>query len=124
MAKSDTATTGYEVDPSEWEDINVGLGTEHDVEEKGPLVGIYVETQNVTIQDKQTQEARPTNAHIFDVNGQRMFIWGSYNLDLAMNEISQLDRVRVEFIGRNNFTGDKGPQQIKQYRVQRARRPE
>lgn len=116
----DTTVATPQTDEEVWEDVSVGLGTEHNPEEKGPLVGIYQRTDQVDVTDKQTNEVRPTNAHIFDINGEQMFVWGSYNLDLAIQEISTGQKVRIEFKGRNNFTGDNGPQQVKNYRVQVA----
>ena len=108
-----------------WENITVGLGHEHNPEETGtPLQGTYLGYVTKEVEDKQNGGMRPTNAYRFtNSDGEIIFMWGSYEIDEAMNTISEGDTVRISFLGRDTFTGDKGPQTVKNYKVQVKRTP-
>lgn len=111
----------------EWEDIQVGLGEEWDVESDGPITGLFMGMETLDVPDANNPgEIRATNAYRIEVQGSdetpNRFVWGSYNLDLAMQEIQVGDKVRISFVGRNSFKGKDGrPQTVKTYRVQRAK---
>lgn len=128
MAKTETPEANpTNLSDEQWEDIKVGLGKEWDLETDGALIGTFVAMQTLQVEDRQNGGMRDTNAYTFtDVAGSddpNRFIWGSYNIDLAMAEINAGDKVRISFTGRDTFTGDRGPQTVKTYRVQRAVRP-
>ena len=127
MAKETEATP---VDTNEWEEVTTGLGNEWDFE-KGPLVGIYQGTKEVAIkEDKQQTNDDGTKrttalAHTFATvgDGELVFVWGSALLDEAFTEIGFDDKVRVEFQGRENFSGGDGkPRQVKRFRVHKAKK--
>lgn len=108
----------------QWEDIKVGLGREWDLEHEGPIVGTFVGMETLDVEDRQNGGTRKTNAYRIEVSDggdPNRFIWGSYNIDLAMAEINHGDTVRIEYLGIDNFQGDKGPQQVKTYRIQRRK---
>lgn len=108
-----------------WEDIKVGLGEEWDTEYLGPITGVFMGMETIDVPDSNSPDpdaVRSTNAYRIEVAGDEQpnrFVWGSYNLDLAMKEIEVGDQVRISFVGRNTFKGDKGPQTVKTYRVQK-----
>ena len=110
-------------DSGEWEDIKVGLGEEWDVEVDGPITGTFMGMETIDVPDSNNPGAmRATNAYRIEVAEDEQpnrFVWGSYNLDLAMQAIEVGDQVRITFVGRNTFKGDKGPQTVKTFRVQR-----
>lgn len=144
MAKNDTATdddamTQEMADKAmadaaaneEWETVSVGLGTEWDFEKSGPLVGFYKGTQDVELsEEKQKQAAAQGNprktatAHQFTKgnDGEEVFVWGSHELDKAMEEIGVDEKVRITFLGIEQFKADDGPRQVKRYKVERSKR--
>lgn len=124
MAKGDTpevSKNGSTPDDS-WEDIKVGLGREWDLEHDGALVGIFRGSEGIEVEDKQNGGTRITMAYSIETeqgDDPNRFIWGSYNIDKAFEQVNVGDTVRVQYLGVDTFTGDKGPQSIKTYRVQR-----
>jgi len=50
-----------------------------------------------------------------------LFVWDSYELREALAQVRTGQKVRISFLGREQFTGSKGPQQVKRYKVQRAK---
>lgn len=125
VPKNDTQQPVAEAE--EWEEIRTGLGTEWDFV-NGPLVGNYVGTTTQDIEDKRTQETRVVNVYQFapeDDPSSLVFVWGSSELDAAMadDRIRIGDRMRIIFLGIEQFAGDDGPRQIKRYRVQYSNRP-
>lgn len=125
MAKNETAAPVGD-QSEEWDDIRVGLGEEWDFRD-GPLVGNFLGTTTQEIEDKQTREQRTVNVHQFapvDNPDVIVFLWGSSELDAAMASdlVRQGDKMRITFLGIDQFTSDDGPRQIKRYRVQAAKR--
>lgn len=109
---------------TEWETVKVGLGTEWKFESKDspPLIGLYVGTQDVEIDPEKNEGRTSARAHQFTTaaDGDMVFIWGSSEIDSAMEEIGLNEKVRVSYLGRDSFTSDDGPRQIKRYKVERA----
>lgn len=103
----------------EWETLRTGLGKEWDFEKNGPLVGTWVGIETMPIEkDPDRTEA---NAYIFaDPNGEQVFLWESHELSTALTQAGVGDKLRISFLGRDSFTGDDGPRQIKRYKVERA----
>lgn len=124
MAKNSVADLPVD-DSGEWEDIKVGLGEEWDTEIDGPITGTFMGMETLDVPDDNNPgSTRETNAYRIDVADSDLpnrFVWGSYNLDQAMKEIEVGDTVRIAFIGRNTFKGDRGPQTVKTFRVQRKK---
>lgn len=126
---TDTATkNGAQTPPveEEWEDIKIGLGREWDLEHDGPMTGTLIGMEVIPVEDKQNGGMRDATAYAFQVENPtdgnpNRFIWGSHNIDLALREIPAGARLRITFTGIDSFTGEKGPQQIKTYRIQRAK---
>lgn len=109
----------------EWEDIKVGLGEEWDLED-APITGVFMGMETLEVPDTNNPgSTRETNAYRIEVAGDQFpnrFIWGSYNLDLAMKEVQVGDMVRVTYIGTNSFKDDNGrPKSVKAYRVQKKK---
>lgn len=110
----------------EWEDVKVGLGRGWDFEKDGDLVGLYLGLSEVPIKEenrKGDDDRESATAHSFgllDGSGEIVFVWGSYELDLAMTEIGVDDKVKIHSLGVEQFKSDDGPRQVKRYRVQRA----
>lgn len=109
----------------EWEDVRVGLGRGWDFDRDGDLIGLYLGVNEVEIDESKRQgddDRTHAKAHSFGLpeSGEIVFVWGSYELDEAMTEIGVDDKVKISFIGRENFNSDDGPRQVKRYRVQRA----
>jgi hypothetical protein len=126
MAKADPAPVATPDDSSKWETVQVGLGREWDFDRDGALVGNFLGT---AIVDTDKVESGHATAYRFAAagSGEEVFVWGSSEI---VNAFSRLipdtetpiiaigDKVKVEYLGRDQFTGPKGPQQIKRYRVQ------
>jgi hypothetical protein len=124
VPRSQVEDTAPDTTEDEWETIQTGLGREWDLEIEGPVVGIFTEMKTLPVEDKQNGGMRDTNAYLLDVNGDPRFIWGSYEVDQAFltgfdgQAIPAGTKVRVEYIGRSTFSGDKGPQTVKNFKVQ------
>ncbi len=129
MAK-DTATApeidAPEAGAMEWETVQTGLGREWDFERDGALVGNFLGVQSVETTKVDSGEA---TAYLFRSRAENedVFVWGSSEIVKAFDRsipdtndpiIAIGDLVKVEYLGRESFTGAKGPQQIKRYRVQ------
>lgn len=123
---ADKTPANAAANPDEWETIGGSLGTEWNFERDGTLVGNFL-----GIVDKETNKVESGHAAAiqFAPEGDPdnvVFIWASSELSMFTGgEGSDLvrvgDRVRITFLGRDQFTGDRGPQQIKRYRVQAAK---
>lgn len=120
-AEPTNGTTGAD----EWETIRTGLGTEWDFDRDGALIGNYLGVVPVDI-DREG-EMVTTHAYQFapeDNPDDIVFVWESAEITAAFRDptVTPLGaRMRIVFLGRDQFTGDKGPQQIKRYRVQVAK---
>jgi hypothetical protein len=118
-----TAEPGSPSVNEEWEDVKTGLGREHDFD-KGPLVAFFVGREEVDLREPREDGRTTADAFIFadEETGEQVFAWGSHELREALAQISEGDKVRIEYLGTESFTGAKGPQNVKRYKVQRARR--
>lgn len=127
MARTSTDETepmAHDPSADEWETIQTGLGSEHDFERDGPLVGSFLGSRTVTID--RDGEAVETAVYQFSPDAQPdeiSFVWESAEIKSAFSdsEIQIGTRMRIVYLGRDQFTGKNGPQQIKRYRVQVAR---
>ena len=110
---------------TEWETVQVGLGREWDFDRDGALIGNFLGVQTVETLKVDSGEA---NASLFRSRAENedVFVWGSSEIVKAFARtipdtddplIAIGDLVRIEYLGRESFTGAKGPQQIKRYRV-------
>lgn len=130
MAKNATESMSAPIDNDGWEDVAVGLGEEWDLEQDGPIQGIFAAMQTLDVPDtNRPGETRATNAYQIEVENSdnpNRFIWGSYNIDQAMKEIQIGDEIRITFLGVNSFKDAKTnvPKQVKTYRVQKRVRPQ
>ena len=111
----------------DWVTVDTGLGKEWDFERNPTMVGVYTGAREQQTKDPQNPGTkRKSTAHLFTTaEGEDVFLWESAALSQAFAPDSEApvmigDLVRITFTGRENFTGEKGPQQIKRYRVQRA----
>jgi hypothetical protein len=110
----------------EWEDVQVGLGRGWDFDKDGDLVGLYLGVNEVPIKEENRRgddDRETAKAHSFgllDNSGEIVFVWGSYEMDLAMSEIGVDDKVKIHLLGVEQFSSDSGPRQVKRYRVQKA----
>jgi len=105
----------------EWEEVRVGLGKEWEFTNDKPLVGIYLALERVELpNDPERDDATVHQFLLTDESGEIVFLWGSHNLDAALTEIGAGDKVRITYLGRESFTSEDGPRQIKRYRVQKA----
>lgn len=122
MAKDETTSATEE----EWEDVKVGLGRQHDFDKDGDLIGIYLGVNEVPIKpenrrgDDDRETAKAHSFGLLDDSGEIVFVWGSYELDLALTEIGMDDKVKIHALGYEQFDSDSGPRQVKRYRVQKA----
>lgn len=121
---ADEAMAGVNTE-DEWEEVRVGLGRQWDFDKEGDLTALYVGIGEVALaEDKRGDDGRDkANYHSFgllDGSGEIVFIWGSYELDNAMTEVGVNDKVRISSLGRESFSSDSGPRQVKRYRVQKA----
>lgn len=121
MATKNPAADSTTDSTDEWEEIKVGMGREWDLEHDGTLEGIFVGSGEKEVEDKQNGGTRMTAFYQFETDGEdkNRFIWGSYQIDLGMAEFKLGDRARITYLGMDSFTGDRGPQQVKNYRFQR-----
>lgn len=118
--------TDPDYNPEEWDDVRVGMGEELELSEGQSFRGYFLGMTTQDITDKATGEIRPTNAYQFspvDAPDEVVFIWGSQQIDAAMNDekmsVRQGDELRITFLGREQFTGKDGkPRQVKRYRIQ------
>lgn len=108
----------------EWEDVKTGLGREHDFEKAATFTGFYVGIETVDLKEAREDGSKTATAFIFaDVDtGEQVFAWGSHELREALGQCGAGDKVRITYLGRESFSGTKGPQQVKRFKVQRARR--
>lgn len=136
MAKGQTPDVNGDTasdESDEWETVQVGLGREWDFDRDGSLIGNFLGTAVVETDKVESGEA---TAYLFSAHGdgEDVFVWGSAEIVKAFARtipgtddplIATGDKVKISFLGRESFTGAKGPQQIKRYRVQipRADRP-
>jgi hypothetical protein len=108
----------------EWEDVRVGLGREWDFDKDGKfLVAVYQGPTEVDLPDDPERDK--ATAHQFlllDETGEIVFLWGSHELNSKMDEIGHSEKVRISFLGRDSFTSDTGPRQVKRYKVQRVKK--
>lgn len=118
-----TAETEPSAGNDEWEDVKVGLGREHDFD-KGTLVAFFVGRETVELKEPREDGTKTADAFIFaDVDtGEQVFAWGSYELREALAQVETGDKVRIEYLGTDAFKGQTGPQNVKRFKVQRARR--
>ncbi len=118
MAPSDK--TDVPVD-DEWDEVSVGIGTEWDFDKRGVLIGYYMGPKEIPLPPKSVEKTGNTVATVHEFatkdEGEAVFLWDSYQLALAMTEPGMGDLVRIEFMGREAFTGDDGPRQVKRYKV-------
>lgn len=114
----------------EWEEVRVGLGRGWDLEKDGPLEGIYINIQDVDIPKEKQQtgpdgklreQAKAFQFALTDGSSETVFVWESHELTAALDEIGIGEKVRITFLGRENFSSDGEPRQVKRYRVQRAK---
>lgn len=107
----------------QWEDVKTGLGREHDFERSDVLTGFYIGPERVELSIPREDGTNEATAFIFaDVEtGEQVFVWQSHELSVALEQVSFGDKVRITYLGRENFTGQNGPQQVKRYKVQRAK---
>lgn len=129
MPKTDEAVEPVEPieEPSaeeEWEDVRTGLGREHDFDREDTLTAIFVGAETVELKEEREDGSKEARAFIFadPETGEQLFIWSSHELGEALAQVAAGDKVRIRYLGRESFTGGKGPQQVKRYKVQRARR--
>lgn len=118
----------------EWEDVRTGLGRGWDLEGKdGPLEGVYIDVQDVDIPKEKQQTgpdgkpretAKAFQFSLTDGSSETVFLWESHELAAALDEVGIGEKVRITFLGRENFNDGEGkPRQVKRYRVQRAKTP-
>lgn len=119
MATKSVDPTDIDNDADAWETINVGLGREWDLEHDGVLIGTFLYQGEKEVEDKQNGGTRMTQYYQFEIAGETRFIWGSYQIDLGMTEYNVGDTARIEYLGTENFSGDRGPQQVKNYSFKR-----
>lgn len=110
----------------EWEDVKVGLGKEWDFgsgvgEDSRPLVAFYIDTADVTLENDPDRDTARAQLFALADTGEQVFLWDSYELSTALEQVNTGDKVRITFLGRDSFTGQDGPRQVKRYKVQRAR---
>lgn len=111
----------------DWVTVDTGLGKEWAFEREPVMIGVYVGSRQQLTKDPQNPGSkRESTAHLFHTADDRdVFLWESAALSNAFAADAEFpvvvgDLVRITFTGRENFVGEKGPQQIKRYRVQRA----
>lgn len=124
---SDPDDADQGVAATEWETVNANLGKEWDFERDGALTGHFLGTATV---ETDKVESGVATAYRFSPQGDPeslVFIWGSSEIVGAFSRmipdtdqpiIAIGDLVRIKYLGRDAFTGAKGPQQIKRYAVQ------
>lgn len=112
----------------EWEEIRVGIGREWDFDKDGALTGIYRGPNDVDLpsyddskpeSEKNRKSALAQSFGLTDT-GEIVFVWGSYELNEALTEVGVDDKVMIDFLGRESFTSEDGPRQVKRYSVKRA----
>lgn len=120
------ATSNATDDSDEWERIPTGNidGDEWDFD-KGPLIGHFL--GSTTVETDKVESGQAT-AYMFaspDDPNDVHFVWASQQLTAAFGSdlIRQGDKVRISFLGYDQFTGKDGkPRQVKRFRVDGAKR--
>lgn len=111
---------------SEWTTISTGIGEEWDFERDGPMIGFFLGSTSV---ETRKTESGVATAYQFAPVGQPdeiVFVWESSELAraFASDMVRTGDKVRIRFLGREQFTGEDGkPRQVKRYRVDVASAP-
>lgn len=130
MAKDSAANVEQAVDPAsvEWETISTSLGDEWDFERDGALIAHFVGL--VEKETNKIESGKATAVQFAPINDpdRVVFVWASADLQMftggdSADLIRVGDLVKIQFLGRDQFTGaDGSPRQIKRYRVQAAKR--
>lgn len=105
----------------EWEDVQIGLGREWDFDKNGALIAYYVDKTSVPLEDDADRTEAAARIFALEDTGEQVFLWDSYELATALDQVSQGRKVRIEFLGIDPISGKAGPRQVKRYKVQAAR---
>lgn len=125
-AATDAPAEAPQTTDDEWEQISTGIGREWDFDKDGPLVANWVSVETVDLKppfqkDPDGNDRTKALAYVFaDTNGEQVFLWESHELSQALTQAGVGDKLRISFLGRESFTGDDGPRQVKRYKVERA----
>lgn len=106
----------------EWESVQIGLGKEWDLEKDGPLIAIYVDSTEIALENDKDRSSAKARIFAMPDTGEQVFLWDSYELAVALEQVGAGEKVRVTFLGRDSFSGDDGPRQVKRYKVERSKR--
>ena len=125
------ADAAIDADADEWENIPTGgLGEEWDFEQSGTLIGNYLGSRDVETPKVESGKATAHQIAPHDAPDTIVFVWESAELagafkvgDDGTSLIRVGDRIRITFLGRRNFVGADGkPRQIKQFKIDAAKR--
>lgn len=121
MAKGKgTAERPEELNPEEWETIQEPFPDTWDFEENAIMVGklLAVRTQEM---DGFDGEKRDAKLYDFETEAGKFSVWGSYQIDVSIDDSMIGNTFRIDYLGTRAFTGDTGPQNVKDFRVARKR---
>lgn len=71
------------------------------------LTGTFVGKRVVDLEDKSTGETREVNAYeiVADSDGTKYTVWGSHNIDAAMESVTEGQTVRITWHGKDSLDG-------------------
>lgn len=103
----------------QWEDVKIGLGREHDFA-SGPLVAFYVDKATVPLENDPDRTEAGARIFALEGTGEQVFLWDSYELATALEQVEIGRKVRIEFLGIDPISTSEGPRQVKRFKVQQA----
>lgn len=100
----------------EWgEPVEATRKPAHDFNLEPIVVGTFQRTDQITIRDRDTDEARLVNMHrLLGDDGELVDCWGSAMLDDLLRKVAPGSRVRIQFLGSEELLGGRT---IKRYEV-------
>jgi|SRR5882672_151862 len=119
MAKNDVASNvDFASSDSDWSTLVKPYGASWNFEENPVFVGTYLSTRTVELEDlNELGKMRATPVHAFvDANGEEFSIWSSYNIDMAIENVSPGTMMRIRFEGKVPVDG--GKRTVKQFTIQ------
>jgi len=107
-----------EVDDSGWKIVVEPFPETFPFENMGDtLTGFYASVKDVEQDDLNNPgDKRMVKVYTIDANGKKWGVWGSYNVDLAFEDIAPGTEVRITYNGTVDI--DNGRRSVKQFVIQ------
>lgn len=88
---------------SEWNTIVEPFAESWDFTKNPVLIGTYVSTKEIEVDDPKTETGKRT-VQVYNVqndeDGKQYAVWGSYNIDQGFAQIGEGQVIRIEHLGK------------------------